>query len=427
MKRFLSIYLAIAALGGLLVLGISPVGAYYPPLLATITANPGGSSITFDVYNPQLGLWITAHSQFPPGLSVDDFPVQQEGVMAWIEKNTSSGVSYSVGYAVYDPYLQTFKTGGQGPFTQKPEQLTVNYGVVAFVATAADVPGAEPGFRYAAYDPIKGAWQNQIWLPLGGPLPGFSVKNLKVTNRDGVVLLFYEYEFAGWKSSSLNADIYDAVSGKWQSQVAPGYQGVIFSDQDPVVLISYSTANATIYTTWGPSTFPGVVYYDTHGYDHSTQNWYHSATNVKSYFAAQPTQGPQPLWVWFWDLSLGAITEGWTFGDGSPASYVRSCVHTYSNPGNYEVHQYVVGSFGADSTSTTINVTGIIGCSGDVVVLQNMTFTSGNTYTCTATTSITAGTGVTVQSGAIVNFKAPIINLQPGFRVENGAVFSTKP
>jgi hypothetical protein len=65
-------------------------------------------------------------------------------------------------------------------------------------------------------------------------------------------------------------------------------------------------------------------------------------------------------------------------------------------------------------------------CSGDVVVLQNMTFTAGNTYNCTATTSITTGIGVTVQSGATVNFRAPKINFQPGFRVESGAVFSAK-
>jgi hypothetical protein len=65
-------------------------------------------------------------------------------------------------------------------------------------------------------------------------------------------------------------------------------------------------------------------------------------------------------------------------------------------------------------------------CSGESVVLQNVTFISGNTYNCIATTSITAGTGVTVQSGAKVNFRAPIINLQPGFRIESGAVFSAK-
>jgi alpha-N-arabinofuranosidase len=75
---------------------------------------------------------------------------------------------------------------------------------------------------------------------------------------------------------------------------------------------------------------------------------------------------------------------------------------------------------------TLVPITGYAGCSGDVVVLQNMTFTSGNTYNCTATTSITAGTGVTVQSGATVNFRAPRINYQPGFKVESGAMFSAK-
>jgi hypothetical protein len=91
---------------------------------------------------------------------------------------------------------------------------------------------------------------------------------------------------------------------------------------------------------------------------------------------------------------------------------------------------------GCSGTSTTCPVTMdsdktvaaafMFDCSGGAVVLQNVTFISGNTYNCIATTSLTAGIGVTVQSGATVNFRAPIINLQPGFRVENGAVFSGK-
>jgi subtilisin family serine protease len=78
-----------------------------------------------------------------------------------------------------------------------------------------------------------------------------------------------------------------------------------------------------------------------------------------------------------------------------------------------------------DSALNSIGGSGI-SCSGNVVVLQNVTFTSGNTYNCVATTSITAGTGVTVQSGATVNFTAPTINLQPGFSVESGAVFNAR-
>ncbi|MBE9475241.1 MAG: S8 family serine peptidase [Chloroflexi bacterium] len=65
-------------------------------------------------------------------------------------------------------------------------------------------------------------------------------------------------------------------------------------------------------------------------------------------------------------------------------------------------------------------------CSGDVVVLQNVTFPSGTTCECVGTTSITAGTGVTVQSGATVTFTAPTVKLQPGFHAESGAVVRIK-
>lgn len=74
----------------------------------------------------------------------------------------------------------------------------------------------------------------------------------------------------------------------------------------------------------------------------------------------------------------------------------------------------------------TFTVTQAGTCSGGAVNLQNVTFLSGQTYNCVATTSITAGTGVTVQSGANVTFQAPIINLQPGFTVESGAVFNMR-
>jgi M6 family metalloprotease-like protein len=84
-----------------------------------------------------------------------------------------------------------------------------------------------------------------------------------------------------------------------------------------------------------------------------------------------------------------------------------------------------VTNWDTGTSNYTIKATWLTGCSGGAVVLQNVTFASG-TYNCTATTSITAGTGVTVKSGATVNFRAPIIDLHPGFRVENGAVFSAK-
>jgi len=45
---------------------------------------------------------------------------------------------------------------------------------------------------------------------------------------------------------------------------------------------------------------------------------------------------------------------------------------------------------------------------------------------CNATTSITIGPGVTVKNGATVTFKAPIVNLQPGFHAESGSTVRIK-
>ncbi len=65
-------------------------------------------------------------------------------------------------------------------------------------------------------------------------------------------------------------------------------------------------------------------------------------------------------------------------------------------------------------------------CSGDIVVFENVTFTSDATCQCTAATSITIGAGVTIQKGATVTFKAPTVKLQNGLHAEEGAVVHIK-
>jgi hypothetical protein len=63
-------------------------------------------------------------------------------------------------------------------------------------------------------------------------------------------------------------------------------------------------------------------------------------------------------------------------------------------------------------------------CSGSEVTIENTTFASGTTCECVGTKSIMARTGVTIETGATVTFTAPVVNLQPGFHVESGAVFN---
>jgi hypothetical protein len=60
-------------------------------------------------------------------------------------------------------------------------------------------------------------------------------------------------------------------------------------------------------------------------------------------------------------------------------------------------------------------------CSGDTVVLENVTFFSNTTCKCTAATSITIGSGVTVKKEGTVTFKTPTVKIEGDFHAENGS------
>ncbi len=61
------------------------------------------------------------------------------------------------------------------------------------------------------------------------------------------------------------------------------------------------------------------------------------------------------------------------------------------------------------------------GCSGDPVVLKDVTFPSGIDCECTAVSSVTIGTGVIIMSGARVIIKAPVVQIEAGFTIQAGA------
>lgn len=65
-------------------------------------------------------------------------------------------------------------------------------------------------------------------------------------------------------------------------------------------------------------------------------------------------------------------------------------------------------------------------CSGVEVTLDEAVFAKDTTCECEAEISMIIGTDVVVQTGATVTFRAPIVRLTPGFRVENGAVVNIR-
>lgn len=69
----------------------------------------------------------------------------------------------------------------------------------------------------------------------------------------------------------------------------------------------------------------------------------------------------------------------------------------------------------------TVSASSCPTCSGDEVTL-NVAFPAGKTCACTAKTSITLGSGVVIPRDATVTFIAPLVTIQPGVTIENGAV-----
>lgn len=68
-------------------------------------------------------------------------------------------------------------------------------------------------------------------------------------------------------------------------------------------------------------------------------------------FIASPVQGPAPLTVSFVDQSTGTgpFSYSWVFGDGTSNSTLKNPVHTYEEPGSYNVTLNVTNSAGSFS------------------------------------------------------------------------------
>ena len=326
MRRHWSASLNVAALGWLLALLVSPAWAYYPPLAATATSTD--STVTRQIYDLKLQKTVIYTSYYLANEVVD--LKQQNGVIAWVTQLPSG---YYVTCCVYDPSLKPANPGVQTPFQEDTRgpfssvtQLQVADGVVAYVADSE--------FRYATYDPAKKAWQMRSWSA-----PGMIMQNPAVATKDGVVIFIYTAIGNYW----LWADIYDPKEGMWGFGGAIGYNG-----PNPFLNIFITNATVNYHTT-----FAGIDFWDTFSYTIG-QGWHGGGTTPpQAYFVARPASGPAPSWVWFTDMSIGASSWNWDFGDSSGTTS-RSPHHTYTANGAYTATQSV--NSGASMFTKTISV-----------------------------------------------------------------------
>jgi len=334
MKKIWSRFIPVSALGCLLAWVSLPAMAYSPPLQTTATIGPDGNGITLTANDPQAG---TVSVTYPDFRHVDYS--QKDGIVVWESRASLSDGStgFQVSYAIYDSFLKTFKVETQGVFLQ-PGQISIADGVVGFIPWV--VPTMEREFRYSTYDPAKGAWQNRSWSSSPGGVSNSNAYAFNIYTKDGVVLCQYIWEIAGGNAPQyeVDADIYDASSGRWSSEVS-GFPEVVYVDT-----WEYTSfiKDATIYITWGyTDLMPNQEFI--RGYDAWNKSWSPDPTKPMAWFVAQPTTGNSPLWVWFTDMSIGGATVDWWFGDGA-TSTKRSDYHTYTNDGFYMSQQQIKGT-----------------------------------------------------------------------------------
>jgi hypothetical protein len=234
-------------------------------------------------------------------------------------------------------------TGGS---SLPPSNLTNSNGIVAWIEDSS--------VYYSVYDPSDGNWK------VGHDTGGSSLTPYNLTNSHGVV--------AWIENSSVFYSTYDPIAENWK--------------------VAHTNPNGTpmnISTTNGTVSFWVETQYYTRGYDYISGNWTDVPTQPLSFYVASSIWAANnDYWVHFNDMSLGASSYYWNFGDGG-GSAEPDPIHVYTQPGVFPVTLDVYGPGGFDS-STQYIITDFEAPTGSIVINNG----DAETYSTSVTLSLSA-------------------------------------
>ncbi len=121
-----------------------------------------------------------------------------------------------------------------------------------------------------------------------------------------------------------------------------------------------------------------------------------------------------------WSTSANPTTGGSCTSNGSGTGSFTSNLTGLNSETSYHVRAYATNSVGT-GYGNDVSFSTCPNCSGGEVNLTNKTFPPNGNCECIGTVSITIGAGVNIPKDATVTFKAPKINVEPGFHAENGS------
>ena len=311
------------------------VSAFTPPLTdANAWLDTSGDDVTvhYEVFDPVSDAW--EHGQSGPydavfGLEAND------GVVSWCM--TSDTPSQQIGFAVYDPVRKNWKHGSSAQ-GDNIGPVSNNGGVVAWTRLSDSTLYVES----AVYRLQAGSWSiNSQEYTLG---PG-SIDLIASCNG---VVAYASWVYDGYGGHQyLTCRAYDPLRGGWTTD-AVSYFG--YWADVPARSLSVSLDSTVYYT------IDGVL--NLRGYPYGQGEWNDGGTQPQAYFYAEPDP-VSPAVVWFWNLSLGAVSHSWEFGDGW-IGWGRGQHHTYANRGRYTVSLRV--DVGDESDTYVAEVDGCIAC-----------------------------------------------------------------
>ena len=283
-------FLLWVALSLLLAAQPQAAGAAIPPLKwveASVYQQGVYSQVIFKVWDPSRQEYRYGESRYfgiSPSLNPNSILIQ-DGIVAWVGTYPSFRF---VECAIYDPGPGQWKiyTSSSDVYSGYAYGLTIQNGVVSWTGPTTSTYPTETYVSVATYDPQRSAWRTRSAI-CSGAFP-----NLQ--NKDGIIayqslpssqvdFIIYDPEYPSSENGKLNKGAY--ISGNY-------YSGNIN-------ITSFSIENYSVKIVAGNTT----IY---RGYSHNSGQWDIQGSSLPlASFLPQPAAGKPPLWVGFWDQSLG--------------------------------------------------------------------------------------------------------------------------
>lgn len=301
-------------------------------------------SVDLVVYDPHYPWGLHFFYNSSPAVFITNFTITGNGIAYWVEQ---TGDLFWFRYAIYDPGFSDIVLGSSPVLTDFVEaSLQEKDGVVSCWGQDWGIfPDKVNVVSYSTYDPIRGEW-------VTGNSKNFQsiLLDPMLVNQNGIVAFYYEVvtPTPDW---AVLGYIYDYTRHSWRE----GIFKLSTSFSIDQLSIKFIVGGDTMYRGYNP--IEGGV-------------WQSGHTRNKSFFSVYPNSGKKPLWVSFWDLSIGALPgSDWTFGDGESAP-LASLNHRYQTGGIYVAYQNVIGIYGSDWTKTNIYVSPLPGSTGNLGFLH---------------------------------------------------------